>query len=128
MSERLDALASRVRGWTQGRVRVILAERTAAMDAVRSELGAVRLGVDATERAAVAVAGRHDRTPFHLDMTVHVALSRHPAVAVALSRRGLPACADCAVGADETLGEAAFAEGFDASALVEELNRLPPVS
>jgi hypothetical protein len=55
-------------------------------------------------------------------MTVHALLLAHPGAVAALAARGLPACGDCAVGADETLAEAARLEGFDLPALLAALS------
>lgn len=88
----------------------------------------MRAAVGATEGRLKAALARFDPTPFRVGMTVHAAHARHPAVAAAFARRALPNCPACAVGADETLAEAAFAEGFDAAELVAELNRVAQVS
>lgn len=82
----------------------------------------------AVEGRVVAALARFDRTPAHGGVTVHAAHARHPGVAALFSRRGLPACTDCAVGADETIAEAAFGEGFDLPDLLTEMNRLFRVS
>jgi hypothetical protein len=55
-------------------------------------------------------------------MTVHAAHDRDPRAAVLFGERGLPRCLDCAVGADETLAEAATGEGFDLEVLLGLLN------
>lgn len=62
--------------------------------------------------------------PFTSDMTVHAAWARHPGVAGIFASHHLPACPDCAVGADETLGEAAFGYALDLSDLLARLNGL----
>ncbi len=64
--------------------------------------------------------------PLTPDMTVHALLLAHPGAAEALAVRGLPACGDCAVGADETLAEAARLEGFDLPALLASLSDTLP--
>ncbi len=97
------------------------------LDAVRADLTGLRRQVGAVESRTAALHARADPAPFRLEMTVHAAHARHPAVAEAFARRGLPACPACAVGADETLGEAAFAEGFPVADLLAELNALTQV-
>ena len=71
---------------------------------------------------------RLSRTPFHAGMSIHATHARHPGVQALFARRGLPACTDCAVGADETLEEAAFGEGFDLDGLLHDMNALLDVS
>jgi hypothetical protein len=124
MASPLDSVSRRARAWANGRVVGILGERSRQLSAAHHDLATVRAGIGTAERRASDLLHRHDRAPFHGGMTVHAALARHPRVADALARRGLPGCAWCAVGTDETLTEAAFAEGFDAVELVTELNQL----
>lgn len=64
---------------------------------------------------------------FTHEMTVHEAWRRHPGVAAIFSAHHLPACTDCAVGADETLAEAAFGYNLDLADLLAKLNALLPV-
>ena len=123
----LDAARRVARSWVRARIVHALEERRAALDDARGELLALRQSVGAAEVRAAAVAARFDPAPFRLDMTVHAAHARGAAVAAAFARRGLPNCPACAVGADETLAEAAFAEGFPIAALIDELNALAPV-
>jgi hypothetical protein len=118
----------RVRRWARARVRLLLRPRREEMDLTRAAWAGLRAQLLATERLVDAARVAHDRTPFHAAMTVHAAHLRHPAVAAAFARRGLPGCPACAVGADETLLEAAYAEGFDVTELVAELNRTLGVS
>jgi hypothetical protein len=61
---------------------------------------------------------------FTAEMTVHAAWARHPGVAAVFAARHLPACPDCAVGADETLAEAAFGYALDLQRLLDQLNGL----
>lgn len=87
-------------------------------------LGEIRAAVPGMERRARAAGHRLEQGPFHGGMTVHAAHDRHPGVAAIFAARRLPACPQCAVGADETLGEAAFGEGFGLDDLLRELNLL----
>ncbi len=64
------------------------------------------------------------KAPFTADMTVHAAWARHPGVAVIFTDHNLPACPDCAVGADETLEEAAFGYALSLRHLLAQLNDL----
>ena len=103
-----------------------LAERrTSFADAAR-DVHDVRARMGLVEARVASSLARFDRSPFHPAMTVHSAHARHPAVGAFFAARGLPACPDCAVGADETLAEAAFAEDFDLDGLLHEMNRLLP--
>lgn len=74
--------------------------------------------------AADNLHARLDRSPFVAGLTVHAAHARHPGVGAIFARHGLPRCPDCAVGADETLAEAAFGEGLELTGLLTELNEL----
>ncbi len=88
-------------------------------DNLSSLLGeAEALVTDLTEAAQAA------RTPFTASMTVHAAWARHPGAAAVFRAHHLPACPDCAVGADEALEEAAFGYALDLGSLLEELNAL----
>ena len=87
-------------------------------------LGAIRAAIPPLERRVQTAEHRLDQGPFHAGMTVHAAHDRHPGVAAIFAARGLPACPACAVGVDETLGEAAFGEGFAVEPLLAELNAL----
>ena len=62
--------------------------------------------------------------PFTPDMTVHAAWARHPGVEAIFASHNLPACPDCAVGADETLAEAAFGYALSLNDLLDQLNTL----
>ncbi len=64
------------------------------------------------------------RTPFTGQTTVHGAWARHPGVKEVFSELGLPACDQCAVGADETLGEAAYGYRVELPWLLGRLNSL----
>lgn len=97
-----------------------------AVASARATLATVDLRLGDLEDAARRRLDRHGRGPIDADTTVHAALARSPRAAAALARRGLPACVDCAVGADETLAEAAFGEGFDLDGLLAELHEDAP--
>lgn len=128
MKERLAGLAGRAQGALRSALtasaRRVLAERRAPLEQAREELGALRVALPRVEAAVVEARERLERGPVDLGTTVHAAHRRDPRVQALFARRGLPACLDCAVGADETLGEAAFGEGFGAGELIEEINLL----
>ncbi len=63
---------------------------------------------------------------FTSDLTVHAAWALHPGVEGIFAGHGLPACPACAVGADETLAEAAFGYALDLEDLLARLNALLP--
>lgn len=102
-------------------VRSELADRRQAVVLARAELDGLRAPLRAVERGALAALPRFDRRPLGPDLTVHAAHARDPRVQAVFARHGLPDCPSCPVGADETLAEAAFSEGFDVHALLEEL-------
>jgi hypothetical protein len=91
---------------------------------MRAEADELRSGVTAIEKRGVAVLARLDVSPLTGATTVHAAHARHPGVQAVFARHGLPRCTDCAVGADETLAEAAFGEGMELASLLAELNAL----
>jgi len=119
-----DQARARLRAWARGRVIEALRPRRTGFAEARGELGALRDRLRTAEQRVDTLALRADRTPLSLATTIHAAHHRHPGVQAAFARRGLPACLDCPVGADESLGEAAFAEGFDADELLAELQAL----
>ena len=112
-------LAPRVRAFLVGEVRRHLDARR--MDAAAEDLGATRAGLSPCEARVRGLRARYDLAPIGPDTTVHAALARDPRVEAALAARGLPRCRDCAVGAEETLAEAAFGEGFDLEGLLRAL-------
>ncbi len=118
------AEAERIRAWVSTSVRVQLAPRVLILTEIRGHLDAALPPLDALDDALAASASRLDSGPFRADMTVHAAHARHPAVRAAFARRGLPGCVDCAVGGDETLAQAALAEGWSLPVLLEELREL----
>ena len=116
--------AERVRKWLTAAVTGQLNERKVLMEPLRKDLDALVPPTDALDDALVAALSRLDPGPFRGEMTVHAAHARHPGVGRIFASRGLPACPACAVGADETLAEAAEAEGFPLSELLADLRGL----
>ncbi len=112
-------VAPRLRALLEGEVRRHLDARR--MDAAETDLSATRATLDACEARVRTLRVRYDLAPVGPHTTVHAALARDPRVEAALAARGLPHCRDCAVGAEETLAEAAFGEGFDLDALMRAL-------
>lgn len=117
---RVDAAGTSVRAWLGARVRDVLDERR--MPDLREDLAATRARLAGSERAMAAALARLDDSVLTGATTVHAAHARHPAIQAVFARHGLPRCPDCAVGADETLAEAAFGEGLQFDALLTELN------
>jgi hypothetical protein len=115
------AEAAAFRTWLTSRVNAELAPRRGLVEPVRAEQHALLSPVDRLDDALAAARNRLDPGPFRAGMTVHAAHARHPGVRAAFAARGLPACPDCPVGADETLAEAAAAEGFPLPELLAEL-------
>jgi hypothetical protein len=123
--ERLVAAVNgRARAWLGSRVTAALQPRRDALTEADEILRAARPAAGRLGARIDRDLLRFDLSPFSPRMTVHAAHARHPGVREAFARRGLPRCEDCAVGADETLAEAAFGEGFDVEALVAELEAL----
>ncbi len=110
----------RARVFLEGEVRHRLAVR--ATDAIKADLAATHAGAAACDARVRALLLRHDPRPIDGTTTVHAAIARDPRVERALAARGLPRCRDCAVGAEETLAEAAFGEDFDLDGLLSELS------
>ncbi len=106
-------------------VRAELADRRQSWIIAHAELDSLRDPMRALERRTLASAPRFDRRPLGPGLTVHAAHARDPRVQALFARHGLPDCPGCAVGADETLGEAAFSEGFDVHLLIAEIEALP---
>lgn len=105
-------------------MRLSLAERQVGQAAIDADLRACRALLPRLEQQLAAARLRLDRSPVTGTTTVHAAHARHPGVGALFAARGLPACPDCAVGADETLAEAAFGEGFDLAGLIKEIRAL----
>ncbi|MFZ5479688.1 MAG: hypothetical protein ACOZNI_23175 [Myxococcota bacterium] len=115
----------RLREWLAARIRDALADRRVAD--VADVLAGARADADALAARVEGAIARLDAGPFRAGMTVHAAHARHPGVQAIFARHGLPRCTDCAVGADETLAEAAEGEGLDLATLLAALDALPPV-
>ena len=119
-----ERLASTARDWVEATVLRELAPRAAWVALARADLAAAEHEADALEDRLAFLRNRFDPGPFRADMTVHAAHARHPGVRGIFAARGLPGCPDCAVGGDETLAEAASAEGFSLPELVAALRGL----
>lgn len=117
-------LVPRVRAVLTRRTRALLAPRAEALVEARAHADAVRSALLLAERSSAAAVARLDRAPLSAATTVHAAHARHPGVTGVFARHGLPRCMDCAVGADETLAEAALGEGLDLEILLGELSAL----
>ena len=126
----LDAVAARARGlagrWLrprlEARVRRELGPRRESVAGTRAGLEGVAARLPGLRARLAELRARAHVGPPTSDMTVHALLASHPGAAEALAARGLPACGDCAVGADETLAEAARLEGFDLPSLLLSLS------
>ena len=120
----LSLLADRLRAALDGAVRAGLAPYVEERGAIRAEVDALRLGITALSRDREALDRWLTRRagPFTGDMTVHEAWARHPRAKEVFARHHLPACPACAVGADETLAEAAFGYRLSLEDLLGELN------
>jgi hypothetical protein len=112
------------RAWIEAHARSILSERQALWAPLPGEVEALQTQIKQAHIRISQDIERLDRQPFTLATPIHVAWRRHPGVGAVFRRYGLPRCLDCAVGADETVAEAALSEGFSASQLLEELNAL----
>lgn len=124
MVDLVARVRARLRRLLEARVRAALADRAADHAAIAADLAAVRVALPALERRLADARARLDPTPLGPYTTVHAAHARHPGVRALFAARGLPACPDCAVGADETLAEAAFGEGFDLQGLLDAIAAL----
>ncbi len=122
MRARASEWAREGRAWISRRV-VVLIEPLAAR-ALRDETAALVGAGDRLDDRLLAARARLDPGPFRGDMTVHAAHSRHPRVQSIFAARGLPHCPSCAVGADETIAEAALGEGLDLQELLATLRAL----
>lgn len=114
---RLVALAEPV-------IREVLDGRRQALLLARVEVSRLRAPLRATERRVERAAALFDRRPLGPALTIHAAHARDARVQQVFARHGLPDCSSCPVGADETLAEAAFAEGFDVEQVIDALRGL----
>lgn len=119
------ALGARLLTLLRERARAALEPRRRDLDALRAAAADLR----AQQRAMLDDLDRRlaalDRRPLTAESTVHAAW-RRPGAREIFAARGLPDCPSCAVGADETLAEAAGLEGLPLDELLRLLNRLPP--
>ncbi len=113
-----------IRAEIRRQVAALLAPRAALLAEARVGADALQAALRTAEPRAAAAVARLDRAPLSAATTVHAAHARHPGVQAIFARHGLPRCTDCAVGADETLAEAAFGEDLPLGALLAELNAL----
>ena len=115
-----DALDSRVRAQVGGELDALRLETLALKGAIDAATGAA----DRLDHTLAGAQGRIAPGPFRAEMTVHAAHARHPRTREVFATRGLPHCPSCAVGADETLAEAASGEGMDLQELLAALRAL----
>lgn len=117
-------VATMLRERTRGHVEASLGDLATQLATIRNEVVAVATSLDTLEDRLRAAADRLHPGPFRAEMTVHAAHARHPGVRPIFAARGLPHCPSCAVGADETLAEAASGEGLDLQELLAALAAL----
>lgn len=113
-----------MRPWLRAQIVILLVRRREQWSEIQADHRAIRERLRQLQRDVDHTIHRLDRSPFRPDLTVHAAHARHEGVQAIFAEHGLPACPSCAVGADETLAEAAAAEGIDLSLLLTQLNRL----
>lgn len=121
LDERRAAARPHVRAALVPVVRSVLAERRLPLEEGQRAADEVLVAVRRAETEARATLARLDRRPISGATTVHAAHARHPAVREVFASLGLPDCPSCAVGADETLAEAALGEGFALDALLDRI-------
>jgi hypothetical protein len=123
-----SSLRARLQDWLLGHIRASvhrsLAPRRAAHQQLQLELDELRRGLLAQRRFIEKELQRLDRSPVDGSTTVHAAHQRHPKVQEIFASYGLPGCLDCAVGAEESLQEAAFGEELPADVLIGRINAL----
>jgi len=122
MSASASRWAGRGREWVASRVVTLLMPRDSR--ALGDETARLRAAVDELDDRLVAARARLDPGPFRGEMTVHAAHARDARVQAIFTARGLPHCPSCAVGADETIAEAAMVEGLDLEELLATLRAL----
>lgn len=123
-----SSIRTRLQDWLLGHVRASvhrsLAPRRAEQAQLQSELLLLRSQLSAQRKFIEKELQRLDRSPVDASTTVHAAHHRHPKVQEIFASYGLPACLDCAVGAEESLQEAAFGEDLPAGVLIGRINAL----
>ncbi len=110
------------RNWLLQRVANALCARREAWSAVGHDVTALSRRISLLSVTIEEACARF--APLDGQLTVHAAHARHPGVRALFARRGLPHCPACAVGADESLSEAAFGEDFDLNGLIAEIHAL----
>lgn len=120
----IEAARPPLRDVLTDRVRATLEPRRGVTDEGWTVADTILADTRAIEARAVHALARLDREPLSGRLTVHAAHARHPGVQAVFAQFGLPSCPSCAVGADETLEEAARGEGFELEALLSALRPL----
>ncbi len=120
-----DRARDRLRRLLSARIRTLLETRSEEITSMNADLRDLRLRQQALQQALDRHLATLDRRPIRPDSTVHAAW-RRPGAREIFTGYGLPACLECAVGADETLAEAAGLEGLPLQELLDRLNALPP--
>ncbi len=122
------SIRTRLQDWLLGHIRASvhrsLAPRRADSRQLHAELLLLRTQLAAQRKFIEKELQRLDRSPVDASTTVHGAHRRHPKVQEIFASYGLPACLDCAVGAEESLQEAAFGEDLPAALLIGRINAL----
>ena len=116
-----DTRGSRLRRGIRHAVESHVSDRAEAGSELRTAVADLTRGRLALTNSMAALRAR---TPFRADTTMHQAWSRHPGVREIFAGYHLMACDHCAVGADETLAEAATGYHIPLTALLSTLNAL----
>ncbi len=123
-----SSLRKRLQDWLllqlQASVRRCLTPRRTDHQQLQAELAQLRAQLATHRNFIEAELQRLDRAPVDANTTVHGAHQRHPRVREIFASFGLPACPDCAVGAEESLQEAAFGEQLPLATLIGRINAL----
>ena len=120
----------RIRTLLTEQVAMAIQGRVGTVEGVDNDLHSIREAIDRMtdsisrlEKRASSLAVLHTKG-FSLEMTIHEALSLHQGVQGLFEQMGLMSCADCPVGDDETLGEAAAGMGVTKKVLLRKLQGL----
>jgi hypothetical protein len=124
LARRYPEQAAAFRVWLHRRVEAIADLQATEIRGGLDEVQRAREQADALEDRLNAAASRLDTGEIRSEMTVHAAHARDPRVRRIFAERGLPDCPSCAVGAEETLAEAAAGEGFPLDELLARLRAL----
>lgn len=123
-----SSIRTRLQDWLLGQLRASvhrsLAPRRDDHRQLQAELQVLRTQLVSQRKFIEKELQRLDRSPVDASTTVHGAHRRHPKVQEIFASYGLPACMDCAVGAEESLQEAAFGEELPAALLIGRINAL----